>query len=67
MVSVFAVTLIICNVNVLALEMQNGKNSNSIKNVESGKVYYYKIRCRSAYGESYKYGEYSNKISCRVS
>ncbi|MDE6253020.1 MAG: hypothetical protein K2M78_10360 [Lachnospiraceae bacterium] len=26
--------------------------------------YYYKIRCRSAYGDTYYYGEYSNVESC---
>lgn len=35
--------------------------------LETGKVYYYKIRCRSAYGSSYNYGEYSNKISFKAS
>ena len=35
--------------------------------LESGKVYYYKIRCRSAYGTTYQYGDYSNKVSFRAS
>lgn len=31
---------------------------------ESGRRYYYKIRCRSAYGETYNYGQYSDVVSC---
>lgn len=35
--------------------------------LESGSVYYYKIRCRSAYGDSFNYGIYSNKVSAKAS
>ncbi|MDD6856839.1 MAG: S8 family serine peptidase [Lachnospiraceae bacterium] len=34
------------------------------KNLVSGTRYYYKIRCWNKYGESRKYGEYSDVISC---
>lgn len=36
-------------------------------NLVSGKTYYYKICCRSAYGNGYKQGEYSEVVSFRAS
>ncbi|MDE6253779.1 MAG: S8 family serine peptidase [Lachnospiraceae bacterium] len=36
-------------------------------NLVSGKKYYYKIRFRSTYGSGYKYGIYSDVVSCTAS
>lgn len=35
--------------------------------VESGKKYYYKIRFRSTYGSGFKYGNYSDIVTCTAS
>lgn len=36
-------------------------------NVKSGIKYYYKVRPKSEYGDSYKFGEYSDIVSCTAS
>ena len=48
-------------------ENASGKYTFTDTGLTSGKVYYYKIRCRSAYGDTYQYGTYSNIISAKVS
>ena len=35
--------------------------------VKTGVKYYYKVRPRSNYGDGFKYGEYSDIVSCTAS
>lgn len=48
-------------------EDKSGKYTFTDTGLISGKLYYYKIRCRSTYGDTYKYGVYSNIISAKAS
>lgn len=53
--------------NLEEIEDKSGKYTFTDTGLISGKVYYYKIRCRSTYGDTYKYGVYSNIISAKAS
>lgn len=44
-------------------ENASGKYTFTDTGLTSGKVYYYKIRCRSAYGDTYQYGTYVAPLS----